>query len=544
MNLAALLLVSLLPAAPAATVGQLSFPVSCKPPAQRAFTRGVLALHSFWYAEALAQFRAAQKADGACAMAFWGEALANVQLLWNNDDLPAARAALAKMPAEPPTARERDWVAALKPLIASDDPWANRAGFADAMEQLYRAHPDDDEVKAFLALALLVRSPTAYGDLALQARAAALAMEVTAHNPDHPGALHYTIHALDTPELAPMGLPAARRYARIAPEAFHARHMPAHIFSRLGLWPDALASCESAWQVSERWVKSAGLSSDHRDFHSLSWIVTVNVEMGRLRRAEAALATFAEAAHGGVPWLRIAYVNSLWQHLRATGQWASLDARLAALGAAPSVPATVQAPACHGPSKPYAEWEAIDVASLRAEAAAARRDTAELDRRIAERKQLEARSAAYDERRQGKESFARRRRMEELTDAALRAQARGDALTEAARWREVAVLEEVEPPAEGADDLGGPHELAGEALLRAGRAGEAMAELALSLKQHPGHAATVLELGRAAAKLGDVASARTHFARAAQMWSQAEPDFAPAAEARAWLAAHPMSAGR
>src|SRR5262249_12009098 len=160
----------------------------------------------------------------------------------------------------------------------------------DALAELVRAYPDDDEAKAFLALALLCRSPEE--PLTLRAQAAALALELSARNPDHPGAAHYAIHALDTPELAPLGLPAARRYARIAPEAFHARHMPAHIFTRLGMWPEAVASCQSAWEASEQWVKSAKVSPDERDFHSLSWIVAIEVERGRIHEAEAARARF------------------------------------------------------------------------------------------------------------------------------------------------------------------------------------------------------------------------------------------------------------
>ena len=104
------------------------------------------------------------------------------------------------------TARERAWVQALRPLVGDGDPWPRRAAFAQAMERLHHELPDDDEAKAFLALALLTAS--GYENLGNRARAAALSFEVTAHNADHPGALHYAIHALDTPELAPLGLPA------------------------------------------------------------------------------------------------------------------------------------------------------------------------------------------------------------------------------------------------------------------------------------------------------------------------------------------------
>src|SRR5437773_12453998 len=103
-----------------------------------------------------------------------------------------------------------------------------------------------------------------WGEVGPRSRAAALAFDVYAKNPDHPGAAHYIIHALDTPDLAPLALPAARRYASIAPEAHHARHMPAHIFSRLGMWHDALASCWSAWAASEAWTAKKKLGPETR----------------------------------------------------------------------------------------------------------------------------------------------------------------------------------------------------------------------------------------------------------------------------------------
>src|SRR3954464_15911253 len=128
MTLPLLLVAALLPAAPhlvpaAATVGRVDFHVSCNPPAQKAFTRGVSALHSFWYAEARAQFQAAERADARCPMAFWGEAMSHIELLWLEDDVAAARAALAKLPEEPPTARERAWIAAARTLVTDGDIW-------------------------------------------------------------------------------------------------------------------------------------------------------------------------------------------------------------------------------------------------------------------------------------------------------------------------------------------------------------------------------------------------------------------------------------
>ena len=527
-----------------ATVGKVSFPISCKPAAQSAFTRGVSAMHSFWYGEALAQFGAAEKSDPACAMAYWGEALAHLELLWLRDDVPAARAALAKMPAEPPTAREQAWLAALRPLLGDDDLWPRRAAFRQAMERLHQQFPDDDEGKAFLALALLTASPD--DSLSLRARAAALAFEVLAHNPEHPGALHYAIHALDTPELAPLGLPAARRYAATAPEAFHARHMPAHIFGRLGMWKEALASCESAWEVSQAWVERARLSPDKRDYHSLQWIIAIDVELGRLGAAEAALQRFLDGARRGGPAIRGWYASLLAEHLRAVDGWARLDALVLPPTTTTTTgeQAATPGPACHGPAQRDVDLAQLSTVNARRWAAAARRDAGETARLTATLVELRARRAGELEKRLGKAGYARYAEAQSLADAARLATAKGDAAAAAGRWQRAAALEDRDPPSEGADDLGGAHWLAGESFLRAGRAADARRELEMSLVRYPAHTATFLLLGRACDKLGDAAAARASFARAAELWREADEGFAPAVEARAWLASHPATAAR
>jgi tetratricopeptide (TPR) repeat protein len=138
-----------------------------------------------------------------------------------------------------------------------------------------------------------------------------------------------------------------------------------------------------------------------------------------------------------------------------------------------------------------------------------------------------------------KEVALRDARAEALAADAVRASARSDWATAAARWREVAALRDLEPLPDGADDLGGPHQRAGDALMQAGRPKEAIGEYERSLQQHPGHVLTVLALARARAATGDVAAARRHYERAVAMWAAADADYAPAAEARAWLVAHP-----
>jgi tetratricopeptide (TPR) repeat protein len=551
-------LLSSLPLAPASSLGRVEFPVRCTADAQRAFVRGVSALHSFWYEEAIKQFEQAEKADAHCAMAYVAEALANVKLLWLDDDVAAGRKALERIPPEsetgPLTAKERAWLGAVRALVGAGPPpkdggaegpvsgsmWSRRKAFASAMDEMRRAWPDDLEVAAFDALAILVELPDL--DVAHQSRAAALALEVLSKNPEHPGALHYAIHATDTPEMAPLGLPAARAYARTAPESFHARHMPAHIFARLGLWQEALAACESAWDVSEKWVKAARLSPDKRDFHSFGWILTLQLELGQPKAAEQTLARFAEAARTGGQRVRGAYQGALFFFLSATGAWQRLDELAVPVSASPSSPtaAASAGAACHAPAPGGVSdtFGALSLAEARVEAAVARRDVKLTEQRLAEERELRTRADKKLAELLGEAAFARRHRIWALRDQAMLARAKGDDATVAAREREIAALEDQEPPPEGADGAGGAHRLAGEALLRLGRAREAADEFARSLVRYPGHALSLLGAARAAAKAGDTGGARRAYARLAEIWSHAEPGFAPLEETRSFLAAH------
>ena len=157
------------------------------------------------------------------------------------------------------------------------------------MEKIYRDYPNDLDAAAFYSLSLLGLVRSDEKSYRLQARAGAIALEVYQKNPNHPGAAHYIIHAFDDPDHAILALPAARRYAGIAPEAHHARHMPSHIFLQLGMWPEAAASNESAWEASDAWMKRKNLSPSVRDYHSLHWLLYVYLQQGRYRKAEELL---------------------------------------------------------------------------------------------------------------------------------------------------------------------------------------------------------------------------------------------------------------
>src|ERR1043165_5784096 len=146
------------------------------------------------------------------------------------------------------------------------------------MEKVYKAYPDDLEAACFYSLSLLGTVRPGDKGYRRQALAGAIALDVYQKNPDHPGAAHYIIHAFDDPEHAILALPAARRYALIAPEASHARHMPSHIFVQLGMWPEAVQSNEAAWAASDTWVKRKKLDVSYHDYHSLSWLMSILLE--------------------------------------------------------------------------------------------------------------------------------------------------------------------------------------------------------------------------------------------------------------------------
>lgn len=225
-------------------LGKVSFPISCQPAVQKPFERGVALLHSFGYEEAEEQFEAVAKHDPACAMAHWGVAMSLYHEIWERpqeaqlkrgwEEVQQAQKLGAK------TERERAYIAATAAFYdpAKTDYLKRADAYWQAMEKVYQQNPKDVEAGAFYALSLLAAAPP--DDLSLNAEKKAIAIlnKLYAQNPEHPGLAHYIIHACDTPQLAPLGLDAARHYAAIAPSSAHALHMPSHIFARLGLWQE------------------------------------------------------------------------------------------------------------------------------------------------------------------------------------------------------------------------------------------------------------------------------------------------------------------
>jgi hypothetical protein len=244
---------SLLWAAPAAPtqekLGRVHFPVACTPAGQQGFDRAVALLHSFWYKAAVKAFTAVTEADPGCAMGYWGIAMSHWYPLWA-PPTPAALqrgwAAVEKAKAiGGKTDRERGYIAAIEAFYKDADRLDHRTralAYEAAMERMYQRYPDDREAAVFYALALNATTLPTDKTYAKPLKAGEILEKIFAEQPDHPGVAHYLIHSYDYPPLGQRGLHPARRYAKIAPSAPHALHMPSHIFIRLGLWQENIDS--------------------------------------------------------------------------------------------------------------------------------------------------------------------------------------------------------------------------------------------------------------------------------------------------------------
>jgi len=269
-------------------LGTVHFPISCAASVQKPFARGVALLHSFWYEEAEKEFLDIAKDDPNCAMAHWGIAMSIWHQLWNEpdakviargfDEVKTARKLGVKA-----TPRENAYIAALEAFYSDSktlDHQARATAYSQAMKKVYTSYPDDHEAAAFYALSLLASEPHRDETFANRKEAAAILEKLFATEPDHPGVAHYLIHAYDKPQLAQLGIPAARRYAQVAPAAPHALHMPAHIFARVGLWQDDINS-NLASVAATRKTAAMGMGGEGHQFHAMDFLVYAYLQSGR-----------------------------------------------------------------------------------------------------------------------------------------------------------------------------------------------------------------------------------------------------------------------
>ena len=298
-------------------IGEAHFAVSCRPQAQAQFDRAIALLHSFDYAVAEGAFKAVAEADPGCAMAWWGAALTHFHPLWPTPLPPAERPAAQQQIAQAQrladaaagqsaqlSAPEAQLIAAAA-IIFQDDatsPYRARlAQYEQAMGAIATANPKDVEVQMFYALALLANASPSDKTHARQKKAADILEPLYARYPEHPGAAHYLIHAYDNAELAQRGLPMARVYSKIAPAVPHALHMPSHIYTRLGMWEDSIASNSAARAAAQR----AGDTGE--ELHAMDYLVYAYLQAGRDPEADGTVAELKARAQLNVADFKIGY---------------------------------------------------------------------------------------------------------------------------------------------------------------------------------------------------------------------------------------------
>ncbi len=273
-------------------LGTVVFPTSCAAPAQVQFNRAVALLHSFAYSESEKTFREVLATDPSCAMAHWGIAMTYFHQLW---EPPVNEAAYAKGSAElaqitnspKRPVRESEFIDALAAVYSNGESQPLRTRmltYQARMAEVATANPNETETQVFYALALLATASPSDKTHANQKKAVALLEPLYAVNPQHPGIAHYMIHACDNSEMAQQGVKAALDYSKIAPSAPHALHMPSHIFTRLGMWNESVASNQAARRAAQ----------DHGDIgeelHAMDYLTYAYLQLGRNEDAAGVVA--------------------------------------------------------------------------------------------------------------------------------------------------------------------------------------------------------------------------------------------------------------
>ena len=325
-------------------LGTAHLKTSCSPAVTPAFDRAIALLHSFAYEEADKGFADVASRDPRCAMAHWGRAMTHYHQLW---DVPVG-AALAAGVAEigqaetmtTGTPRERALIAALGVYYANAGqvPAAARAThYSDAMAMVTRDYPSDDEIATFYALSLIATAAPNDHSNARQKHAADILEPIWKRQPGHPGVPHYLIHAYDSAELARRGLPAARLYAKIAPSAPHALHMPSHIFTRLGLWDDSITSNIAARD------EALAQSDVGEALHAMDYLTYAYLQRNRTADAAGQVATLKGMTLPSGTGFKIGYAGNAMPVRLAieTRDWATASQLTSIPGSGPQVAAIV-----------------------------------------------------------------------------------------------------------------------------------------------------------------------------------------------------------
>jgi hypothetical protein len=304
---------------PSERIGRVNFDVSCSPQARRQFNRAVAWLHSFEYEEAEKAFNEVTAADPRCGMGYWGVAMSNYHPIWappTAAELKKGLSAVEKAKAAGArTGRERDYIAAIEVFYKDSDKLDHRTrafAYSEAMERLYRRHPSDREAGVFYTLTLIATGMMTNDEgYANEKKAARILNRVLAREPQHPGVTHYLIHGYDYPALAHLALPAARSYAKIAPASAHALHMPSHIFTRLGLWREAILSNLDARAAAKAYaVRNRLPGAWDEQFHAMDYLAYAYLQGAQDKQAEGVLDELKKIRRAEPENFKVAYAST------------------------------------------------------------------------------------------------------------------------------------------------------------------------------------------------------------------------------------------
>ena len=279
-------------------LGTVEFEISAPDEIKKDFNLGLSLLHSFEYDESEKVFARIIDKQPQFPMAYWGIAMSNFHKVWptlpTKEELEkGSRAVKIAKELDKKSKRESDYIEAVATFFEEWEQVDHRTRvvkYEKAMEKLYLDKPDDIEGAIFYALALDGAANLSDKTYAKQRKAGSILDSLYAKHPSHPGILHYIIHSYDYPELAELALSSARKYASVAPSSAHAQHMPSHIFTRLGLWDEAIKSDLAAVEAAKCYAEGAGIKGHwDEELHSLDYLMYSYLQKGQLKKAKEQL---------------------------------------------------------------------------------------------------------------------------------------------------------------------------------------------------------------------------------------------------------------
>jgi tetratricopeptide (TPR) repeat protein len=484
-------------------LGKVEFATSCDSAVRVDFNHAVALLHHMTYAQARTSFQAIADRDPRCAMAHWGIAMTLFQPLWPTRpgiaDLQLGwQSVQTALALDPPTPREQAYIRAAGAFFegpSSTDYWQRIDRWEAAMMAVHKGFPDDTEATAFYALALLASARPGPTLQQHSQQAIALLLPIYRQHPDHPGAMHYIIHANDIPGREHENLDVVRRYEEIAPDNAHAIHMPTHIYTRLGDWDGVIRGNLRAAAVALQNPAGAHGEFVSDEFaHAVEYLVYAYLQQGADAQAAAQIARLLATANLE-PTAKTAF------HLASTRARYALE-RHAWNEAAALIPR--EPPVVDWERFPWPEsvtWFARGYGAMRSG------NLAECEHAIARLRELQSRAE-----KSGETVFARQIQMLGLELAGWSAHATHDDAAAALLLRQAVDLEGDTPkPAVTPAATLPASELLGDLLLELARPAEALAAYQQSLQRFPRRFNSTLGIVRSAMATGDVAGAQESY---------------------------------